>query len=120
MCATRAKSICRHAACGKAIEAPGYCEKHQKDATGWNRSHGDKSASERGYGWAWKKLRDRIMQRDYGLCQPHIRQGIVKPAHEVDHKIPKAQGGTDDEPNLEAICTECHRAKTAAERGQAA
>jgi len=33
-------------------------------------------------------------------------------AHEVDHIIPKAQGGTDDPGNLRAINRDCHRAKT--------
>jgi 5-methylcytosine-specific restriction protein A len=36
-------------------------------------------------------------------------------ASEVDHIIPKAQDGTDDFDNLQAICTDCHKAKTKAE-----
>ncbi|MDM7498745.1 HNH endonuclease, partial [Escherichia coli] len=37
-------------------------------------------------------------------------------ARTVDHIIPKAHGGTDDDSNLESLCLECHRAKTARER----
>jgi 5-methylcytosine-specific restriction protein A len=35
---------------------------------------------------------------------------------EVDHITPKAKDGTDDPENLQAICIECHKAKTKAER----
>ncbi|WP_247360100.1 HNH endonuclease signature motif containing protein [Ralstonia pseudosolanacearum] len=37
-------------------------------------------------------------------------------ATEVDHIVPKARGGTDDDDNLQAINVECHRAKTVRER----
>lgn len=113
--AVRPKSICRHAMCGKAIDAPGYCEAHKRDKTGWYATSRG-SNTERGYGWQWKKLRDRIMQRDYGLCQVCMRHGRVTPATEVDHLIPKAKGGTDEDANLRAICRPCHAEKTALDR----
>lgn len=75
------------------------------------------SRQSRGYGAEWDKLRLRILIRDKHLCQPCLRQGRVHPADQVDHRIPKAQGGTDDEANLQAICTPCHKAKTAEEAG---
>ncbi len=34
---------------------------------------------------------------------------------DVDHIIPKAAGGTDDDDNLESLCGDCHDAKSAAE-----
>lgn len=37
-------------------------------------------------------------------------------AREVDHIVPKAQGGTDDDGNLQAINVLCHKAKTLRER----
>ncbi len=55
------------------------------------------------------------MQRDCGLCQPCQQAGRVTVATQVDHIVPKALGGTDDEPNLQAICSACHKAKTARE-----
>ena len=76
------------------------------------------SATERGYGWAWQKLRDSIMVRDHGLCQPCKRHGFVTLARAVDHTVNKAQGGTDHPANLQAICNgqgSCHQAKTQAE-----
>jgi HNH endonuclease. len=42
-------------------------------------------------------------------------------AKHVDHIIPKSQGGTDDDGNLQSLCAACHRAKTAREgRGRGA
>lgn len=75
------------------------------------------SRHERGYGTAWSKLRLRILARDKHLCQPCLRKGIVHPGNEVDHIVPKAKGGTDDESNLQAICREAHREKTTIENG---
>ncbi|MBL3552699.1 HNH endonuclease [Rhodovulum sulfidophilum] len=85
-------------------------------AAGWRNRP---SASERGYGRGWKALRKRVMQRDSWLCQPCLRTGRVTPATECDHVVPKAQGGTDDEGNLQAICADCHKAKTEREAAEA-
>ena len=76
------------------------------------------SRHKRGYGTAWDKLRKAILKRDRHLCQPCLRSGRPTPADEVDHVIPKTQRGTDDESNLEAICSPCHKTKTAAENGR--
>lgn len=61
------------------------------------------------------------MLRDKGLCQPCRHAGRVSPATEVDHIVPKSQEGTDDQTNLQAICSPCHKVKTAMEsRGDGA
>lgn len=73
------------------------------------------SRHERGYGTAWDKLRLVILERDCGLCQPCAALDRVTVGNIVDHKVPKAQGGSDDESNLQAICAACHKAKTQAE-----
>lgn len=44
-----------------------------------------------------------------------MTEGKLRPAKQVDHKLPKFEGGTDDDENLQAICVTCHQAKTAAE-----
>jgi 5-methylcytosine-specific restriction protein A len=121
--AARPKSICRKVACGALIDAPGYCAKHAKQATGWERSNGGKTSAERGYDYAWQKRRERIMARDCGLCQ--IKGANCRHiASDVDHKVNKvtarAQGWTEaqieDDSNLQAACRTCHKEKTAAER----
>lgn len=123
--AARPKSICRKVSCGVLLDAPGYCAKHAPLAVGWNRSHGDKSSTERGYGGDWRKRRARVLTRDCGLCQ--IKgNGCTIVAREVDHVVGKeqarAQGWTEeqieDEANLQAACVTCHAAKTHMERGR--
>ena len=83
---------------------------------GWNKT----SRHERGYGSAWIKTRARILQRDGYLCQPCLTAGRPTPATEVDHITPKAKGGTDEDSNLQSICDDCHKAKTAADEGRTA
>jgi len=55
---------------------------------------------------AWRKTRDGILQRDGWLC--HYCAG---PATTVDHVIPRAKGGTNDEDNLVAACARCNSSK---------
>ena len=108
----RIKQICRDKGCHALTDNPGgYCADHAGQAVGWRRVAA-KSSAERGYGASWRKRRERIMQRDRGLCQPCIRKGIITQAYAVDHVVPKAAGGTDDDTNLEAICRCCHKQKT--------
>lgn len=72
------------------------------------------SRQSRGYGATWDRTRKRIMARDFGICQV-CKMAI---AVAVDHRTPKARGGTDDDSNLQAICEACHTAKTAADSGR--
>lgn len=82
---------------------------------------GKGSRHARGYGAEWVKTAARILKRDNYLCQACKRQGKltalkVKPRdHAVDHIIPKARGGSEDDENLESLCAPCHAAKTARE-----
>lgn len=69
----------------------------------------------RGYGSAWDKTRLRILRRDGGICQPCRADGVVHAGNEVDHILPKASGGSDDDANLQTICKARHAAKTAIE-----
>ena len=75
------------------------------------------SRQSRGYGAAWSRLRLVILDRDKYICRcvECAASGIVKTANEVDHKVPKYLGGTDDASNLQAINRDCHRRKTAGE-----
>lgn len=63
-------------------------------------------------GRPWRRIRDRILKRDNGLCVPCRKEGRLTVATEVDHVIGRAQGGSDTDGNLQAICTPCHKAKT--------
>ena len=41
---------------------------------------------------------------------------LLEAAYEVDHVIPLAAGGSNDESNLRALCRRCHGLKTFRER----
>lgn len=86
-------------------------ELYRKDGKhGWSDDRG--TAHQRGYGKAWERLRKWVLIRDDYLCQPCKADGRLTQASQVDHITPKAQGGTDDESNLQAICGHCHTRKT--------
>lgn len=72
-------------------------------------------AVERTRGSTWMAIRARILARDCGICQPCKRDGHIHLGDEVDHRIPLWEGGSDADENLETICQQRHREKTAAE-----
>lgn len=59
----------------------------------------------------WDKVRQRIFKRDCGLCQVCQAEGRTRVGNEIDHIIAVTNGGTDDEDNLQVICSECHLEK---------
>lgn len=60
----------------------------------------------------WRATRLRILERDHWTCQ---HPGCGQHATQVDHIINDAAGGTDDDSNLQALCTPHHRTKSANE-----
>jgi 5-methylcytosine-specific restriction protein A len=81
-------------------------------------SHARPSRHDRGYGSEWVRTVKRIRARDHDLCQECKRRadGVLGMYGAIDHKVPKVEGGTDDDSNLEVICNPCHAVKTEAER----
>lgn len=111
----KAKRPCRR--CKVATSnSNGYCDDHQDSAVGWYQSNEGKTTSQRGYGYQWEKKKQRVIKRDRGLCMPHLRRGFPVPFAEVDHIRSKKNGGGNELSNLQCICTECHKEKTALER----
>ncbi|WP_395543262.1 HNH endonuclease [Neotabrizicola sp. sgz301269] len=84
-----------------------------KPSGGWRGQKGTRH--QRGYDAAWGRLRLTILARDNHLCQLCLEAGRVTPARTVDHRVPKAQGGTDEPDNLRSICDDHHAAKTTRE-----
>ena len=80
----------------------------------------DKSSTERGYGYAWQKIRLQILKRDHGICQCADCKalGRIITATEVHHIKNKADGGTDHPDNLQATNHYCHERITATENGR--
>lgn len=114
----RTAKPCRNRLCTSTTrEKHGYCEEHADEARSWTRG---RAGQGRG-GRPWRRLREQVLKRDRYLCQCdecHALQSI-KPAHEVDHVVPLAEGGTDAAHNLRAINRECHKKKTAREGNKA-
>ncbi len=54
----------------------------------------------------WKRIRRQVLDRDLNTCAY-----CNDVATEVDHIIPVARGGSDDEWNLQALCRYHNRSK---------
>jgi 5-methylcytosine-specific restriction enzyme A len=105
---------CAAPGCGNLIRGARHCDKHQHLSAAWANSQ---RASKGVTGRPWRRLRDQIMERDGHLCRCDecTRLGRTRLAHEVDHIVPLADGGTDDPRNLRAINRDCHKLKTQVE-----
>lgn len=64
--------------------------------------------------WRWRKL-SAAYRRQHPLCAECERNGFVTRATEVDHIVPRAQGGKDCTDNLQSLCKSCHAKKTRSE-----
>lgn len=71
-------------------------------------------------GSAGVRDRERIRERDCGLCQECLRNSRTRLGAAVDHIIPLWKGGSDADSNKELLCTPCHDAKTAREASERA
>lgn len=97
--------VCTHEACIAIVPAGtvgGRCPKHARRA----------SASRRGYGREWKRIRDQVL-----ADEPKCVACNAAPATQVDHVLPLADGGTNERDNLQPLCVRCHSAKTAKQDG---
>ncbi|MFE2912831.1 HNH endonuclease [Kitasatospora indigofera] len=70
----------------------------------------------------WQATRRRILDRDHSQCVwERASTGRVcgRPATQVDHIVRPADGGSDEDTNLQALCRWHHQAKSSSEGGQA-
>lgn len=63
----------------------------------------------------WKHKRARIL-REEPMCRVCARLGYDRKATTVDHIVPRSQGGTGLDSNLQPLCKECHNYKTGKEK----
>lgn len=72
------------------------------------------TAAQRGYCTvAWQKTRLAVIARDEGLCQ-FCGCVVAGPRDaQVDHIVPKVDGGSDAMSNLRLLCLSCHSRRTA-------
>jgi 5-methylcytosine-specific restriction endonuclease McrA len=54
----------------------------------------------------WRKIRQRILQRDGYTCQMCGGEG-----NSVDHILPRSAGGADHDWNLQTLCRSCNSSK---------
>ena len=127
----RSKIVCRAANCGRLIDSPGFCQRHEKLNQAKDRDERG-NASERGYTSVWAKARLTFLKRN-PLCAEHMKRGEVAQASVVDHikphKLGQAKQSGDasliakaselfwDRSNWQALCKRCHDIKTATEDG---
>jgi 5-methylcytosine-specific restriction protein A len=100
----RPSRVCTHPGC-QALTLTGRCEKHPAKA--WARAEPTKRIR----GRKLQTLRAELFERQ-PLCEPCQAKGKVTIATIRDHRIPLAEGGTDDRENEQAICEACHEAKS--------
>lgn len=63
----------------------------------------------------WKMAREKVINRDGGICQQCKREGRTELFNVVDHIKEISDGGSlTDKDNLECLCHSCHNKKTAA------
>jgi len=92
-----------------------FCDAHRREHhRRFDATRG--TTKQRGYAGTWPERR-KLWLDAHPLCAECDRNGEVKAAREVDHVLPKADGGLDDESNLQSLCKQCHSAKTAREVG---
>lgn len=75
---------------------------------------GNPQATPRQRGRPWQRRRADWLS-EHPLCAHCKAEGRVRAGSEVDHVVPLADGGADDEANLQTLCPEHHAAKTARE-----
>ena len=76
-----------------------------------------RAAATRMRGRRWMAIRAQVMTRDCGLCQACKHAGRLNLAVQVDHIRPHHLGGSDELSNLQALCLDCHAAKSLYEAG---
>jgi 5-methylcytosine-specific restriction protein A len=80
------------------------------------------TAQQRGYTYRWSQISQSFLARfplcgmraDGRLHDDHsecVQGRLTKAAECVDHIVPRAQGGTDREENLQALCNRCNTIK---------
>jgi len=102
----RPKRPCSHPGCPKLTDGR-CCAEHEKQEAVRYEKYGRDPAVRRRDGRAGKKLRAHFILL-HPLCEQCKSEDRLTAAEEVHHILPLANGGTNDEGNLMALCKSCH------------
>lgn len=101
---------CNHPGCGALVrDGSSRCAKHPRDA--WAKKP---TATKRVTGRKLQAMRADLFSRN-PLCVECQRHDRVTLATQRDHIIPLAEGGRDDDANVQGLCHACHEEKSLAE-----
>lgn len=104
----RPRRGCAYSGCPRlAVEGGQYCEEHQRLAAQQYNKHTRSPDTNKKYGRAWKRIRDRYAAV-HPLCEMCLKEGRLTPVEEVHHILPISQGGDHRESNLMSLCQSCH------------
>jgi 5-methylcytosine-specific restriction protein A len=117
----RGKAFARRTSCTVCgvLSDKSYCEVHLAEyiAAKQQRSQSEREAAQP---WrskyrdpAYHRERQAVLKRAAGRCERCRRTDLPL---QVDHLVPLSQGGTNERANLWALCTYCHKQKTAHDR----
>lgn len=105
----RALRICSHPGCSSTVEPPaGRCAPHARQRQ-QDQDARRGSASARGYGRFWQKVRARVLAAE-PLCRSCQDDGVVTAATEVDHIDGNSRNNA--RANLRPLCKPCHSRRT--------
>lgn len=100
------KQPCTYPSCNKLCEGR-YCEGHKRLTDKRYNSLSRPKDTNKKYGRAWRKIRERYLQ-SHPLCEQCLKEGRITPTEEVHHIKPVSQGGTHSAGNLMSLCKSCH------------
>jgi len=109
---TRPPKSCSMPGCGALVfdARESRCPLHRRDRAA---EAFRPNAGQRGYGAAWRKVREKFLT-EHPYCADifnvHGERKIL--ATEVDHILALRKGGTNAYENLRGLCGLCHRRKT--------
>jgi len=101
---------CTFPGCGVLVRGGSRCEKHHVAAWSVKRP----TPTKRITGRRLQAMRRELFAAN-PLCVECQRAGRVRLATQRDHKVPLAEGGSDDPGNVQGLCHDCHEAKSLAE-----
>ena len=101
---------CAWSGCRRTVKHPErYCWQHKKQGEARDKPFKNAKRHDPGhYNKAqWGAIRKAKIARN-----PICENCNVRPSSHVDHIVRRADGGTDDDDNLQALCHVCHSTKT--------